>query len=253
MWAHVSNRTQSPFQASMHQKDCCGVVLRQGLLSTCWWKVFGNLAWWSIDLKRVAMSLWHVYWWRGATSGSSFHLEWKVFGHLVWWPIYLKRVAMLVCLLVWYWCAWGQAHIVKMLLSPHMFASLLLGRQLRYIAGPLWFQCKDSLSKSGIFYMLLKRFVRAGVKSFVSFIDWSALVGSFVCLLGFCFAVVCVAFSYCWPIIAIELSTNDYFSTVTWLPQLLWRSAALFKKKLRGIIAREFKLASISVLEWIFR
>ena len=45
----------------------------------------------------------------------------------------------------------GQAHIVKMLLSPYMFATLLLGRQLRYIAVLCGFQCIDSLWKSASF------------------------------------------------------------------------------------------------------
>ena len=51
--------------------------------------------------------------------------------------------------------------------------------------------------------------VRAGVVSFVHqevrahvspvspFIDWSALVGLFVCLLGFCFVGVCAASGIC--------------------------------------------------------
>ena len=89
----------------------------------------------------------------------------------------------------------------------------------------------------GNFYKMLKRlwepgfyleFCAQGSESvspfhlFHLFIDWSELVGSlvFVCLLGlsvwcFSFASLC-----CWPIFAIELSTHDYFSTASWLPQL---------------------------------
>ena len=36
---------------------------------------------------------------------------------------------------------------------------------------------------------------------------------------------------WCWPVFAIELSTDDYFSTATWLPQLLWRGQHWSKKK----------------------
>ena len=74
---------------------------------------------------------------------------------------------MLVCLPVWYWCAWGQAHIVKMLLSPYMFASLLLGRQLRYIAGPLWVSMYRFIMEVWHLLLAAEEVVRAGVKSFV--------------------------------------------------------------------------------------
>ena len=92
------------------------------------------------------------------------------------------------------------------------------------------------------FYVLLKRLWEPGywamhqvVRAYtcftcLTFIDWSVLVGLFlvvgaVGLLWFCFCFVL------WPICAIVLSTDDQFSTISWLPQLLWRAQHWSKKK----------------------
>ena len=59
----------------------------------------------------------------------------------------------------------GVRHILsKMLLSPYMFATLLLGRQLRYIAGPLWVSMYWFILEVCIFYILLKRLWEPGLR-----------------------------------------------------------------------------------------
>ena len=87
---------------------------------------------------HAACAVWHVYWWRGATSGSYFHLGVKGFGHLVWWPIYLKRDNVLsACQSLELECLDRYKHILlRRLRAPTdwhvlvVFASLVLGRQL---------------------------------------------------------------------------------------------------------------------------
>ena len=119
------------------------------------------------------------------------------------------------------------------------------------MAAKVW-SCYRSL---GISYKLLKRLWEPGLVEFCApggesvirftcftlFIDWSELVVRlfFVCW-GVCLWLL-VFVSFCWPIFAIELSTDDYFSTAIWLPQLLWRAQHGSKniKNLRCLFAKE--------------
>ena len=120
---------------------------------------------------HAACAVWHVHWWRGATSGSSFHLGWKLFGHLawwvghlVWWPIYLKRVAM-SCLLPSkeLECLDRYRHILlRCFWAPTCLHRYCLGDSFNALLVFSGLQCVERLWKSGIFYKLLKRLWKPG-------------------------------------------------------------------------------------------
>ena len=103
------------------------------------WNLRERSVQWPTKLQRVARSLWDVLRWRCAV---------RVFlppgVKDSWSPClmaHLREVACNACLLISMERAWGQTHI-KMLLSPYMFATLLLGNTLLSFLG---FQCMDTV------------------------------------------------------------------------------------------------------------
>ena len=123
-----------------------------------------------LSSHHAASAVWHVYRWRGATSGSYFHLGVKGFGHLVWWPIYLKRDnGLSACQSLELECLDRYKHILlRRLWVPtdwHVLlvvASRCLGDSFNAVLVFSGLQGMEPLWKSGIFDKLLKKLWEPG-------------------------------------------------------------------------------------------